>query len=219
MHQSIPKNIFLERLSLHLGNHSSLKLDESTKAMMAVHFELLSKWNKAHNLISVDNLEQLILEHYLDSALALDLVTGILPSKAPIYDLGSGNGFPGLIGAMMWPDREFILVESLRKKCSFLRAARIELALKHVQVEQKRVQELDGIQVAVTRAAFSDHTIDDLAESFVLNGFLALMRTPSAEFLTNIEKGPWGVVDQINYTLDTGAERCVVVLKKKTSST
>jgi 16S rRNA (guanine(527)-N(7))-methyltransferase RsmG len=211
--------MFAERLRAHLQLCPSAHLNEKTKSLFGDYFELLSKWNKTHNLISVTDVDALVSEHYLDCVLALNLWLPSLTSKAPIFDLGSGNGFPGLIAAVMEPSRTFVLVESLRKKCSFLRAAKAGLGLSHVSVNQDRVENLHSIEVAITRAAFSDNMINDLARAFAPNGILALMRVPSANFGAVVENGPWMVVDQLNYTLDTGAERCVVVLRKKNGST
>jgi len=209
---------FRDSLLRHLSAHSELRavLNDSSGDRLVQHYELLSQWNKTHNLIAVTDIESLVSEHYLDCAQALSLWIPQLKGKDTIFDLGAGNGFPGVIGAAMWPEHKFTLVESLRKKCSFLRAARVACKLQNLQVEQTRVQNLKEIKVAISRAAFSNEFIDDLADSFSSGGILALMRVPSEEFLSNRTKVQWMVVDQLNYTLDTGAERCVVILEKRT---
>jgi len=209
---------FRERLEGSAQTHSNLNalMNDRCLDRLVQHFALLVQWNKTHNLIAISELSDLVAEHYMDCAIALNLwVPGVEKSEA-IFDLGAGNGFPGMIAASMWPDRSFTLVESLRKKCSFLRATRSTLNLHNLRVEQNRVENLQGINFAISRAAFSTPLIDELAKSFAPDGILALMRVPSDEFLSRETKGQWMVIDQMGYTLDTGAERCVVILKKRT---
>lgn len=210
---------FHDQLKATVKKHALNDLDEPILESLSRHFELLKKWNKTHNLIAVEDTRSLIEEHYVDCLLALSLVLPRVQTDRLIHDLGSGNGFPGLLGAIISKRHRFTLVESLRKKCSFLRTVKTELALSNLVIEQKRVQDLGGISIAISRAAFSDHMISELAASFEPKGRLFLMRTPSKNFSELIAKGPWAVVDQLDYKLDTGAERCVVVLEKNTSST
>lgn len=216
--QGISTQKFRERLERSLNNHLNLNvlMNDQCLDRLVQHFELLGQWNKTHNLIAVSEMSDLVAEHYLDCAIALSLWVPQTAEGSTIFDLGAGNGFPGVVGASMWSDRSFTLVESLRKKCSFLRAARSTLNLSNLQVEQNRVENLQGLQFAISRAAFSTPLIDELANSFAPEGVLALMRVPSDEFLSSETKGQWMVVDQLDYTLDTGAERCVLILKKRT---
>jgi 16S rRNA (guanine(527)-N(7))-methyltransferase RsmG len=215
--QGLSNQKFRDSLQSSLDHHPNLNvlMDDRCIERFVQHFGLLAQWNQTHNLIAVSELSDLVAEHYIDCAIALSLWVPSVPKHETIFDLGAGNGFPGVIGATMWPDRVFTLVESLRKKCSFLRAARSTLNLHSLQVEQTRVENLQGIRFAITRAAFSTPMIEELANSFAPDGMLALMRVPSDEPLISGTKGQWMVIDQLDYTLDTGAVRCVVVLKKR----
>lgn len=209
---------FRLHLKVFLEKEAIPKIDESVAHLFARHYEILRKWNKTHNLISVEEGGAIISDHYLDCVLAIELLKPFIPSQATVFDLGSGNGFPGLIAALMMPDRQFVLVESLRKKCSFLLAAVVELGLKNVQVKQERVENLEGIEIALSRAAFSDDTIEHLSSSFGKQGILALMRVPSSEFPMQLKQSDWEVARQLDYSLESGAKRCVLIVRKKSST-
>lgn len=212
--------MFKERLAHFLKPYLLIQTSEKQFQLLAEHFHLLSKWNKVHNLISVEDLESLACEHYADCVIALSLWRNKKETSAAIYDLGSGNGFPGLVGGILFADQEFILVESSRKKCSFLRTAKSELGLDNVKVLQERVENLCGVESAITRAAFSETKINQLSTSFASNGSLALMTVPSfppEDWL--LEDCRWKLTQRLSYVLGSGAERSVVVLENALRST
>jgi len=206
--------VFREQWRLHLS--SRLQVSEAAQDLIERHFRLLIKWNRVHNLTSVDEVESLVSEHYIDCLWALSVWQAGTKIETPIYDLGSGNGFPGVIGAILFPEYKFVLIESSRKKCSFLRMVSADLSLLNLSILQKRVEELSELEIAITRAAFSEPKINELADAFKQNGSLALMTVPSfPSERWNLSESPWSISSRSAYFLPSGAERCVVVLRKK----
>ncbi|MCB0412031.1 MAG: class I SAM-dependent methyltransferase, partial [Bdellovibrionales bacterium] len=69
------------------------------------------------------------------------------------YDIGSGNGFPGLIMAAMAPNRSFVMVDSDERKMEFIKHAATVLELKNVRFFVGRVESLPkgSVQAGVTR--------------------------------------------------------------------
>ncbi|HEX6618667.1 MAG TPA: 16S rRNA (guanine(527)-N(7))-methyltransferase RsmG [Solirubrobacteraceae bacterium] len=76
--------------------------------------------------------------HVADSLVALDLPA--VRSAHRVADLGSGGGFPGLALAIALPAAHVAVVESVRRKCTFLAAAVSELGLANVEVVNARAE-------------------------------------------------------------------------------
>ena len=76
--------------------------------------------------------------HVADSLVALEL--SVVRAARRVADLGSGGGFPGLVLAIALPEAQVALVESVSRKCAFLRTAAAELGLGNVDVIQARVE-------------------------------------------------------------------------------
>ncbi len=79
----------------------------------------LNKFNKAVNLVSPSTLPVADAVHLADSIYAQRLIVRALNVGAPVYDLGSGNGFPGLVLGMMNPSINVILVDRDERKLEF----------------------------------------------------------------------------------------------------
>jgi len=99
--------------------------------------EILHEWNGIHNLTGAKRIGD-IYDNIIDSLFPLTFIT--IPDS--LLDVGTGAGFPGLVLAIALPDTKVVLAEPLKKRSSFLRYAAIDLELKNVTVEGKRVEEL-----------------------------------------------------------------------------
>jgi 16S rRNA (guanine527-N7)-methyltransferase len=141
----------LEEALIPLLGDFDLELSQQTIKGLGRHYALMIKWNKTHNLTRITDPTAAARDHYLDCLLGLRH----LESSRDLMDVGSGAGFPGLVAGLMWPERRIRLIEPVRKKASFLQTAIVELGLKCVQVENKRVQEVEREEMVMTRATFS----------------------------------------------------------------
>jgi 16S rRNA (guanine527-N7)-methyltransferase len=119
------------------------------------YLAILLKWQRSHRLIGSSD-ETWIVEHlFLDSLLFLRL----LPSTTrTLVDIGSGAGMPGVPIKIVRSDVEVTLVESRRRRASFLSAVVRELALSQVRVVADRIEsrlpEMEGrFDVVVMRCA------------------------------------------------------------------
>jgi len=82
-------------------------------------------------------------------------VTELIPSGAAVCDVGSGAGLPGLVVALVRPDVQMILLESLQRRTAFLTECVQQLRLPHVRVLRGRAEEQAGrlrVDVALARA-------------------------------------------------------------------
>ena len=124
------------------------------RRQLGAHLELVSKWNRVHNLTAVRETSRMVVLHVLDS---LSLLPHIGEARS-LLDVGSGPGFPGIPVAIMRPALEVTLLDSSSKKCAFLEQARTELGLANVRVACERVEACkppSPFDVVVSRA-FAD---------------------------------------------------------------
>jgi 16S rRNA (guanine527-N7)-methyltransferase len=117
-------------------------LDETRKRRFASLGELYSEWNEKINVISRKDIAQLYERHVLHS-LGIAKVTGFVQGTR-IMDVGTGGGFPGIPLAIMFPETEFLLVDSIAKKITVVTAVAKELGLTNVRAEQHRAEKVKG---------------------------------------------------------------------------
>ena len=97
---------------------------------------LLNKWNKTYNLTAVREPERMIGMHILDSLAVLPH----LGAGVNLLDVGSGGGLPGIPVAIMRPDINVTMLDSLQKKTVFIQQAISVLLLKNANVVCERVE-------------------------------------------------------------------------------
>ena len=107
----------------------------SARSSLLEYCELLIKWNKTFNLTSVDDPEQMISLHLLDSLAVLPFLPG-----GRVLDVGTGAGLPGIPLAIARPEQKFVLLDSNGKKTRFLVQASGQLGLENVEVVNQRVE-------------------------------------------------------------------------------
>lgn len=115
---------------------TSLTVSDQQKQQLIKLVELLDKWNKAYNLTSVRDTDSMLVKHILDSIVVSPYLAG-----NRFIDVGTGPGLPGLPLAIMNPDKEFVLLDSLGKRIRFITQAIHELKLNNVTPVQSRVEE------------------------------------------------------------------------------
>lgn len=109
--------------------------DEATT--LAAYLNLLEQWNRVHNLTGIRDRAELVDRHLVESLALVPFVAG--PTVA---DIGSGGGLPGLPLAIRLPGLAFTLIESRRKRVSFLRHVATTLGLRNVTVAHGRAETL-----------------------------------------------------------------------------
>lgn len=126
-------------------------LDESRLERFSRLGQLYSDWNEKINVISRKDIEQLYERHVLHS-LGIAKFTGFVPGTR-VMDVGTGGGFPGIPLAIMFPETEFLLVDSIAKKITVVDAIARELGLTNVTARQERSEKVKGqFDFVVSRA-------------------------------------------------------------------
>lgn len=102
---------------------------------------LYQDWNQKINVVSRKDVELLYERHVLHS-LGIAKVMGF-KSMARVMDVGAGGGFPGIPLAILFPDTEFYLVDSIGKKIRVVNEVIEGLGLKNIKAEQVRMEQVD----------------------------------------------------------------------------
>ncbi len=109
--------------------------DAVTQRQLLAYLELMIKWNRAYNLTAVREPTQMITRHLLDSLAIAPFLSG-----QRLLDVGTGGGLPGVPMSLLFPQREFHLLDSNGKKTRFLFQVKTALCLDNMTVHQARVE-------------------------------------------------------------------------------
>ncbi len=138
--------------------------------------ELLLRWNKKFNLTSIRDVEGVVIKHFFDSWSLLPY----LKDAKNVLDVGTGGGFPGVPLAILNNERDFTLLDSVEKKITFLKHAKIECALENINPVHHRVESYlasDAFDVIMCRAFASiADIVHKVKHCLAPNGRLLLMK-------------------------------------------
>lgn len=147
MFESNPENIELLQRNLH-----EFRVESSFDKIKS-YLQFLILKNKELNLISRKlSFKEIIFDHVADSLRGIDY----FKNYSSITDLGSGGGFPGIILAIVFPDKKFILIEKSPKKFKFLNEAVKILKLINTSVINSPFEELNIDTEVITCRAFKE---------------------------------------------------------------
>ncbi len=114
-------------------------------------YSLYSEWNSQINVISRKDIEELYLRHVLHS-LAIAKFTKF-PKGTKVLDVGCGGGFPGIPLAIMFPESEFTLVDSIGKKIKVVNGVAEGIGLTNLKGYHDRAENIKGqFNVVISRA-------------------------------------------------------------------
>jgi 16S rRNA (guanine527-N7)-methyltransferase len=199
-----------DRVAVHLD----FSVSELQKQQLINYILLMNKWNKAYNLTSVRDPQDMLIKHIFDSIVISPHLQG-----NHFADVGTGAGLPGIPLAIMNPNKTFLLIDSLGKRIRFIKQSLYELKISNVTAMQSRVEDvvldkpLDGV-LSRAFASLKDmlHWCQSLTDE---NGlFLALKGQVSQLELDEIPTG-FKVVDCVNLAIPNfKGERHLIKVKK-----
>lgn len=162
---------------LSLGKNArqlGIELGDTQLAQFDVYKNELLQWNAKTNLISENSSQEIITRHFLDSLTAMQFIG---KPNARVMDVGCGAGFPGLPLKIALPSLELYLLETNRKKVSFLKHIIRLLNLSKVVVLHDRVENIiktdlwkEKFDILISRAAFKLSELLPQGEYFLAPG-------------------------------------------------
>jgi 16S rRNA (guanine527-N7)-methyltransferase len=197
-----------------------LTLSQQQVADLNTFLQELERWNRVHNLTSVEGEQANIDLHLIDSIAILPIMREFLSStQVQIADLGSGGGLPAIPISIAQPDWSISLIEAVRKKTAFLQNVKGKLGLTNAsiysdRVEQVATQEPGKYDAVISRAFTSLDRFLDLAEPFLKPGGLvfAMKAKRADEELSTVSTSRWRLLaDRFVLIPNSTAERRLLV--------
>ena len=197
-----------------------LTLSQQQVADLNAFLQELERWNRVHNLTSVEGEQASIDLHLIDSIAILPIMREFLPSTPiQIADLGSGGGLPAIPIAIAQPNWSISLIEAVRKKTAFLQNVKGKLGLGNASIYSDRVehvasQEPGKYDAVISRAFTSLDRFLDLAEPFLKPGGLvfAMKAKRADEELLAVSIERWRLLaDRFVVIPNSTAERRLLV--------
>ena len=131
----------------------NIPLSDKQIQQLLRYLSLILKWNRVYNLSAIRDPIESVKKHLLDS---LSIIHFVQPGL--LLDVGSGAGLPGIVIAIMKPETEVFVLDSVGKKCRFMQAVKSELALENLIVVNSRVESFKPKQFfsQITSRAFAE---------------------------------------------------------------
>jgi 16S rRNA (guanine527-N7)-methyltransferase len=141
----------------HGARELGVELDARAVAAFETYLEELTLWNQRFNLTAIEDPDEIVVKHFLDSLSCATVVD--LRAARSLIDVGTGAGFPGLALKIVFPHLRLVLLDSLEKRLRFLDRLAARLGLQDVTTLHARAEEAgrapewrEGFDVVTARA-------------------------------------------------------------------
>ncbi|PIB32833.1 16S rRNA (guanine(527)-N(7))-methyltransferase [Gaetbulibacter sp. 5U11] len=125
----------MELILKYFPDLTPLQIEQFTKLEA-----LYQDWNLKINVVSRKDIDELYLRHVLHSLAIAKIIN--FKDGSSMMDVGTGGGFPGIPLAILFPECEFHLVDSINKKLNVVREVVAGLELQNVKVTHSRVEDI-----------------------------------------------------------------------------
>jgi 16S rRNA (guanine527-N7)-methyltransferase len=205
----------IQKLLPQALNQNNYDFDAAIQDKFVQYLVLMDRWNQVFNLTAIRDHKDMVWLHILDSLSISPYLHG-----SRIIDVGTGAGLPGIPLALIYPDKQFVLLDSNSKKTRFLTQTLLELNIKNVEVVHSRSEDYkpeQGFDSILSRAfssiqvmlAKTEHLLADNGQFLAMKGIY-----PEQE----IQEIPTDFVLLASHKLviqGLAAERHLISIKKK----
>jgi 16S rRNA (guanine527-N7)-methyltransferase len=205
----------------------NIKLDDQQFSKFIKYYELLTEWNKVMNLTGIVAWDEVVVKHFIDS---LSIVKACdMHSIGNMIDVGTGAGFPGIPLKIVFPKIETVLLDSLKKRITFLDEVINILDLKNITAIHGRAEDYarqknyrENFDLCVSRAVAGLSTLSEYCIPFV-KPYGCFISYKSGKIEEELEKSGKAVrilggriENQIKFYLaDQNIERSFVIIRKE----
>ena len=127
---------------------------EDKAIVLSSYLDLVMSFNPSLKLVGEKERDEIARRHILDSASAYPVFLENTVAGDQIGDLGSGAGFPGIVLAILFPDRNFVLIDRMTRRIGFLRIVKAKLNLENVEILDKDIKDVKRNFSVITCRAF-----------------------------------------------------------------
>ena len=174
------KIVFKKKLN-ELLSEINIEINENKIDMFYLYMQELLEWNKKINLTAIEDENEIILKHFIDSL----TVQKYIKNAQNIIDIGTGAGFPGIPLAIVNEKSNIVLLDSLNKRINFLNNVIQKLELSNVKAIHGRAEDLAKIvqhrENAMKSYAGNPNSIADSVLSLLFDPQLAMNVTKNAK--------------------------------------
>lgn len=196
---------------------AGISLSLSQREGLCQYLHLLEKWGEKVNLTANPHSEVIVTRHlpdalYLYRKMAIDLS---VDQNTRFVDVGSGAGLPGLLLGILIPELSTSLVESITKKCTFMRTVCHELGLDNVTVVNDRLEqaELPQADLVTSRATWPPEQWLVRAAGLLKSGGIAVVFT-AEDLSLDFKTLGYKLLSRTAYRLQDGAGRVQTYLRR-----
>lgn len=201
-----------------------VQLDDEAVERFNIYAEMLVERNKVMNLTAITESDDIVRKHFVDSLSLLSVVD--IPNNAKVIDVGTGAGFPGLPLMIARPDIRMTLLDSTKKRLSFIEDVSRETSLNpeilHSRAEDAGKSEdyRERFDLATARAVSNLRDLSEYCLPFVKKGglFTPMKSAKADDEIAEAKKAIHvlgGQIDKkVSFDLDGAGARTVIVIKK-----
>ena len=190
---------------------------------LQVYADFLVEYNQHVNLTALTDGDDILKKHFLDSFLLYQFAESCFPVNAKVLDIGSGAGFPGVPLALLHPEFDVTLLDSLQKRITFLELLKEKLNCNYFPIHG-RAEELaklpdyrESFDVVTARAVAALPMLAEFSLPYVKPGGFWIAMKGKEEIspaLHAIEVLGGKLEHSISYHLPDGDERSLYIIKK-----
>ncbi|UOR10758.1 16S rRNA (guanine(527)-N(7))-methyltransferase RsmG [Halobacillus amylolyticus] len=208
-------------------HEKGIELDEKQQQQFKQYFEILVEWNDKMNLTAITDQEGVYLKHFYDSLTAAFYHDFSKPLT--ICDVGAGAGFPSIPLKIVFPHLKVTIVDSLKKRITFLNHLAHELELNDVAFYHDRAENFgknakfrEGYDLVMARAVARMSVLSELCLPLAIKGghFMAMkgpnLKGEMEEANIAIQTVGGEVKDVYTFELpEEGSERNIAIIEKR----
>lgn len=218
-------NEFIELLCKECKKQN-IDITEEQANNLEMYKNLLLEWNEKMNLTAITDGYEIIVKHFVD---CLEC-TKVIKDEQKIIDVGTGAGFPGMVLAIYYKDKNFTLLDALNKRLIFLQEVINTLKLNNVEIVHGRAEEVarkeeykEQYDASVSRAVAQLPVLLEYTSPFVkVDGKCIVMKGDNVEDEVKLSSNALNtlklkIVDRFNYNYMVNNEeynRSILKIKK-----